>query len=110
MTKPSRKVELTILKVNNYLKKGEQQQYNLSVAHPFWLHVIAATSELKYECHSKPSQKNTVLVQHSHAGLHCWNKVLKNKEAVGCSQQKEYFSPHNYILFHHFKYFCQFTD
>lgn len=67
MTKPSRKVELTILKVNNYLKKGEQQ-YSLSAAHPFWLHVVAATSELKYECHSKPSQKNIVLVQHSQWG------------------------------------------
>lgn len=47
MTEPSRKAELTIFKVNNYLKKGEQQ-HTLSVAHPFWFNVKAATSELKY--------------------------------------------------------------
>ncbi|XP_064440671.1 RING finger and CHY zinc finger domain-containing protein 1 isoform X5 [Mirounga angustirostris] len=48
MTEPSRKAALTILKVNNYPKKGEQEQHNPSVAHPFWLNGKAATSELKY--------------------------------------------------------------
>lgn len=48
MTEPSRKAEQNILKVNNYLKEGEQQRI-LSVAHHrFWLTVRAATSELKY--------------------------------------------------------------
>lgn len=36
MTEPSKKAELTILKVNNYLKKGEQQ-HTLSVAYRFGL-------------------------------------------------------------------------
>lgn len=36
MTEPSKQAELTILKMNNYLQKGEQQ-YTLSVAYHFGL-------------------------------------------------------------------------